>query len=181
MSSWYYLVSQLPALPVDESTKLPITEEAFNELCGRFLDKKNMTILKELSLEPPRKAKKTGSDFVDGWYSWERSLRMALGTIRAQRMKKDFVAEDVMVPADVLQTVRTACGYDSPLEAEIFLNSARSRMMENNRPSDCFSTDAVFAYALQLKLASRIRKFNTELGMESYKKIYEQILEGSPS
>ena len=39
-----------------------------------------------------------------------------------------------------------------------------------------FSVDSVFEYALKLKLAQRMRKFDVETGMASYKKIYEKIL-----
>jgi hypothetical protein len=43
-------------------------------------------------------------------------------------------------------------------------------------PSDIFCTDSVFAYALKLKLLARLRVFNEETGMSSYKQIYEKIL-----
>lgn len=178
MGNWYYLVSQLPALPQDISAPLPVTEEYFMELCSRFLDGKALKTMQSLSLEPPRSKKSTGSATVDTWYDWERKLRFALGTIRAQRMKKEFSVEDASFPADIMQTARTACGFDSPLEAELFLNGERLKLLESISPSDCFSTDAVFAYALKLKLANRMRKFDAELGMSSYKKIYEKILEG---
>lgn len=178
MGNWYYLVSQLPALPSDVNAPLPVTEEYFMELCSRFLDGKSLKTMESLTLEPPRSKKATGSATVDAWYSWERKLRLALGTIRAQRMKKDFSVEDASFPADIMQTARTACGFESPLEAELFLNGERLKLLESITPSDGFSTDAVFAYALKLKLAGRMRKFNAEQGMSSYKKIYEQILEG---
>ena len=39
-----------------------------------------------------------------------------------------------------------------------------------------FSDDAVIAYGLKLKLANRVKKFNEEAGMASYRKIYDRIL-----
>ena len=54
MGSQYYLVSQLPEFTVsDDRSALPITYEYYYDLCSRFLDKKDMEILKSLSLEPP--------------------------------------------------------------------------------------------------------------------------------
>lgn len=178
MSSWYYLISQLPALPEDNTQPLPISEEYFYDLCSRFMDKKALKALETLSLEPPRKKVRTGSAFLDTFYDWERSLRFMLGTIRAQRMKKDFtVDEGIDIPSEIVQTARTACGYESPLEAELFLNKARAELLNRISPSDAFSTDAVFAYALSLKLGKRIRTFSEEAGQASYRKIYDQILE----
>jgi hypothetical protein len=49
-------------------------------------------------------------------------------------------------------------------------------LIESIRPNDSFSVDSVFEYALKLKLAQRMRKFDVETGMASYKKIYEKIL-----
>lgn len=179
MSGWYYLMAQLPALSSDTEVPLPVTEEYFSDLCARFLDKKSLGILQNLSLEPPRDGSRTGSSFVDAWYAWERQLRLSLAVIRARRMNKDFSTDSISFPADVQQTARTACGFDSPLEAEVFLNNARMEMMSRLSPTDGFSTDAVYAYALKLKLLVRIRKFNEEAGVSSYRKIYEKILENS--
>lgn len=177
MSSWYYLMAQLPALPADSSSALPVTEEYFLELCGRFLDKKTVGMLKKLSLEPPKKLEKTGYAVLDAWYDWERKLRLVLAQIRARKLKKDIPAESESdFPIEIVQTARTACGFTSPLEAELYLNKARFDVLNQLMPADAFSTDAVIAYAIRLKLADRIRLFDEEKGKASYKKIYEKIL-----
>ena len=83
MASQYYLMSQLPAIDFNDGKALPITEQYFRDLCSRFLDKKNLRILENLSLEPSRREEKTGSDFLDKWNDKERCLRLALASIRA--------------------------------------------------------------------------------------------------
>lgn len=179
----YYLLAQLPAFNVsDDRTALPITEEYFNDLCSRFLDKKSLSVLKALSLEPPREKKSSGSSFVDEWYDKERSLRIAMAEIRAARMKKKFDADSGEVSSaaiEVVQAARTACSMDSPLSAEQYLNSFRASIIDNIKLSDAFSTDAVFAYGLKLKLASRMKKFNAETGLACYHSIYDRILNSS--
>jgi hypothetical protein len=65
---------------------------------------------------------------------------------------------------------------DSPLAAEQFLNQYRLGVIESMRPLDGFSVDAVFSYGLRLKLAARMKKFNADKGLESYRKIYDGIL-----
>lgn len=178
MSSQYYLMAQLPAFSINAGSLLPFTEEYFTELCSRFLDAKSMKVLRTLSLEPARTLAKTGSGLVDGWYAWERNVRLALAQIRAAKLKKDFSVgiDGVSFSPDIILTARTASGFDSPLEAEEFLNSERLSALNSLTPLDAFSLDAVYAYALKFKLALRIKKFNKESGMESYRKIYDTIL-----
>ena len=178
MANQYYLMSQLPAFSINAGAVLPFTEEYFVELCSRFLDKKSFEILQSVSLEPPRKGEKTGSLFVDSWNDWERNVRLCLAQMRAQKLQKDFTVglDETSFAADAIQIARTASGFDSPLEAEEFLNSERVNALQNLTPLDGFSRDAVFAYALKLKLAIRIKKFNEESGMDSYRKIYDTIL-----
>ena len=178
----YYLMAQLPSFVVsDDKTELPITEEYFTELCSRFLEKDDLKTLSALSLEPPRDAKATGSAFVDAWYEKERSLRIALAQIRALNMKKKFDANGITLAPDAVQAARTAAGMDSPLAAEQFLNQYRVSVVDNLTPLDGFSTDAVFAYGIKLKLAVRMKKFNAEKGMASYHKIYDRILKADAS
>lgn len=177
MSNQYYLMAQLPSFVVsDDSTPLPVTEKYFMDLCSRFLDKKSLAILNSLSLEPPREGCHTGSDFVDQWYDKERDLRLALAQIRAERMKKNVGAVPETFPPDIVQVARTATGMDSPLSAEQFLNEYRVKIVDSITPADGFSCDAVFAYGLKLKLATRMKKFNKEAGVKAYRTLYDQIL-----
>ncbi len=176
MSSRYYLASQLPSFSVHASSSLPVTEDYFIDLCSRCLDGRSVNILRSLSLEPPKECAKTSSALVDSWYEWERGLRFALAQVRAAKLKKEFSVNTQNLSADIVQIARTASGMSSPLEAEEFLNNERFAALESLRPIDEFSTDAFFYYALKLKLALRIRKFNTEAGMHAYRAIYDRIL-----
>lgn len=177
MSSWYYLMSQLPSFSTQQTSPLPISEEYFLDLCSRFLDSKSFSIICDISLEPPRALIPTGSAFLDAFYDWERMVRFSLASIRAQKMKKEFtLPQGLSITPDILQVSRTASGFDSPLEAEQFLNESRMDALRRFTPSDYFCTDSVISYALQLKLAARIKKFNEEAGLASYRQIYDTIL-----
>lgn len=167
-------MAQLPSIS-ENSNQLPITEEYFIELCSRFLDSKTISVLKSLSLEPPIQPNSTGIPLLDGWYEKERSLRIALAQIRSLKMKKSFSNNSVISP-EIMQTARTATGFDSPLEAEQYLNTARLQFLNDLGSLDVFSTDSLFAYALKLKLVCRMNFFREETGMQSYRKIYDQIL-----
>lgn len=175
----YYLMSQLPSLDgMGDHTPLPITEERFSELCRRFLGKKAQRELDKLTLLPPRNEEKASSPLIEAWNDGERKLRLALGKVRADKMKKAFDTGNRYLPAGLMQAARTAVELESPLEAEKFLNHYRLNFLETLRPMDAFSEDAVFYYGLKLKLLLRIRNFDAACGKTAYKNIYDSIMNG---
>ncbi len=178
----YYLISQLPSLDgIGENTPLPVTEEHFFELCNRFLGKKALKKLSELTLLPPRDYEKSNSVLIDAWNENERNLRFALAKVRADRMKKQFDTENKSLSAEILKAANTAAETENPLEAEKVLNGYRLDFLETLRPMDNFSDDFIFYYALKLKLLLRIRKFDTDAGKTAYKNIYNSVLNGDRS
>ncbi len=177
--SQYYLMAQLPSLDgVSDGAPLPITEERFGELCHRFLGKKSLAVLQELTLLPPRDGVPVGSPLVDGWNAGERQLRLALSVERGNKLKKTVDIGVQTLPAQLLQTARIAVETDDPLAAERFLNRHRLSFLESLRPLDAFSEDAVFYYALKLKLLLRLRQFDAGRGEAAYRNIYNSILDG---
>ncbi len=175
----YYLISQLPSLDgIGENMPIPITEERFFELCGRFLGKKAQGEMKKLTLVPPVNPERSSSALVEAWNEGERNLRLALGKVRADKMKKPFDMGNKQLPVELTKVASTALEKESPMEAEKFLSDYRLEFLETLRPMDTFSEDFVFYYGLKLKLILRIRQFDTELGEAAYKNIYSSILNG---
>ncbi len=175
--SQYYLMAQLPSLDaLGDSSPLPITEERFYDLCSRFLDKKSLCLLNSLSLTPKADTGSTKNAFIDKWNSFEVNLRLALGRLRAEKMNKSFEVGDASIDHASLQAAQYALTLKDPMEAEIFLCTFRLRMLEDIRPTDSFSESAVYYYALKLKLLSRMRAFDTTVGEQKYKNIYNSII-----
>lgn len=175
----YYLISQLPSLDgISENTPLPITEERFTELCNRFLGKKSRETLKKLTLSPSKNIENSGSVLVDTWNESERTLRFALGKVRAEKMKKNFHTENRNFPVEYIKAVSMAVEIENPMEAEKYLNEYRLEILETLRPMDIFSEDYVLYYGLKLKLLLRIRQFDAKIGETAYKNIYNSILNG---
>ncbi len=175
----YYLIAQLPSLDgVSDNMPLPISEEGFLELCSRSLNKKLWAELSALSLTPPREAEKSSVDLVERWNNAERSLRLALAVVRAEKLGKTFDAGDEKFSDNILSVANTAIESENPLEAENYLNSYRLGFLESLRPMDTFKEDFLFYYCLRLKLLSRMRRFDRELGKTAYKNIYNSILGG---
>ncbi|MBE6749818.1 MAG: DUF2764 family protein [Ruminococcaceae bacterium] len=175
----YYLISQLPSLDgISENTPIPITEEALLELCSRFLGKKALSELENLTLVPQIDSAKSNSSLIEAWNTGERELRLALGKARAERMNKPFDLQNKNLPTELIKTANTAVEIENPLEAENFLLRYRLNFLETLRPMDSFSEDYIFYYALKLKLILRIRQFDVALGEATYKDIYNSILNG---
>lgn len=181
MAEYYYLTAQLP--PVNLLSPPPFSSfEDFEELAQRYLNKKDSAIFRGISEEPPRQAEKTGSAFLDGWYGFERSLRLALREARAAKLKWEvsstFEENEILSKSFLpVKIAHTAAVMENPLEAELFLNEERFNAADSIRGAAAFSSDAVFSYAVKLMLSLRAAKFSKEIGAAAYKKLYDKILE----
>lgn len=175
----YYLISQFPSLDgLGETMPVPITEERFLELCNRFLGKKAMKEVEQISLVPPIDPEKTSSAVIRAWNDGERKLRLALAKVRAEKLNKSFESPSQVLSAELSKVANAAADIENPLEAENFLLHYRLSALETLRPMDNFSEEFVFYYALKLKLITRIRQFDAALGKATYHNIYNSILDG---
>lgn len=174
-----YLISQLPSLDaVGEDTSLPITMETFLELCNRFLDKKTLREMGKITLTPPKNSESCDSSFVERWNEKERTLRLALCKVRAEKMKKPFDVGNRVLPVEHIKVAGAVIEMENPMEAEKHLNRYRLSLLEEDRPLDNFSKDYIFYYAIKLTLILRIKQFDTQAGEEAYRNIYNSILSG---
>ncbi len=177
--SQYYFISQLPSLDgLSETMPLPITEERFYELCDRFLNQRQAAIVSRLTLSPSKEHEPSGSALVHAFHEKERTLRLALAAIRAEKRKKPVETDPRTFPLETLTAARTAVDMEDPLEAERYLHQYRLRSLEELRPADMFSDESVYYYGLKLKLLARMRTFDTEKGKAAYQNIYNSIVHG---
>lgn len=175
----YYLISQLPSLDaIGENSPIPITQEHFLELCNRFLNKKAVKELENLTLVPSLEQEKTSSELIDSWNSGEKNLRLALAKARAEKMNKTFDTKDSVISAELSKMANSALESENPLDAEKLLLRYRLSFLETLRPMDIFSKEYIYYYALKLKLILRIREFDAVIGESTYKNIYNSILNG---
>lgn len=175
--SQYYLMAQLPSLDaLPEHASPPITEERFLELCRALMPKKAQTDVSGLTLTPKKEGECAHSPLLRAFYDGERKLRIILGALRAKKMNKPFDMEANDASVALLQTAKAAIECTDPLEAEMLLSKYRLEFLESLRPADAFSDDAVFYYALRLKLLWRIARFDTDKGEQAYRNIYSSII-----
>ena len=89
-----------------------------------------------------------------------------------------FDLQNRTLSTELSRAAGVAIEIENPIEAEKYLQSYRLSLLEALRPTDGFSEDYIFYYALKLKLILRIRQFDTKLGEDAYKNIYNSILIG---
>lgn len=179
MSSYYYLMSQLPGLV--PGSRAPISYASFLELGSRFLSQRDVRLLKSLSLDPPRVPFSSGSSVVDGFYAQERALRISLERLRASRLKRDMAtdpADDEVINAspESVRFARAIMDIEDPLEAERHIDRVRMAAIDRLRLGHYFDSEAVFAYALALLVLERDGHFVADEGRSSYTAIYTRIL-----
>ncbi len=178
--SLYYLMAQLPSLDaLSPMTVPPITEDRFFSLCRDLLPKKAKDEIKKLTLIPKKEGEHSASALLRAFYEGERELRLALSYMRAERLKKSLEMPEGEPSLSALQTAKQALECTDPKKAELMLSSYRLELLENLRPSDCFSLDSVFYYAIKLKLLWRLCSFDQKQGEQVYKDLYNQALRGA--
>lgn len=190
MGSYYYLASQLPYLIYGQTP--PMSSAAFRDLAKPLLSDHDAVLLDLVNLDPqPQKAgdegpsyaddtAASGSDFIDRWREWERSLRLNMARHRSIKTKREGAApvEPPIYPADAAAAaVKAVVATESPLDAEILIDKARWNAIEYLQGIDYFDRSTIYAYLLKLMILERRASFKTEEGFTEYKSLYASILD----
>ncbi|MDR0601096.1 MAG: DUF2764 domain-containing protein [Treponema sp.] len=185
--AYYFLVAQLPSLAYGEAP--PMSSVHFRELCAGGLSAADAARLPHVALDP-RISDKTGTEtaagtkaagagafpFIARWNEWERALRLNLAKYRAVKMRREAPPDVPDFPAGAAAAAKAAAAMASPLEAEIFLDGARWKAIEELQGLSYFSVNTVYAYLLKLLLVERRSRFRAEEGFSEYKALYASIM-----
>lgn len=185
MAAFYYLIPQLPSL--NYNAPAPMTTADFLDLCKTKLSVAEFSLLEECSLDPDplntegvsyaESASDSASSFIDAWREWERALRLNLARYRGQKLKRESgLVEPPEYPASAVASAKAASAFDSPLEAELFLDQARWNTIEALQGLNYFGENMIYAYLLKLRLLERKALFKAEEGFTEYKALYAAIL-----
>ncbi|MDR2150382.1 MAG: hypothetical protein LBO67_06130 [Spirochaetaceae bacterium] len=168
--AYYYLTSQLPYLVYGQPA--PFSAAAFKALCRAKLSKNDASELDLCVLDPV--ADMPAAPFIKQWYVWERALRLNLARYRAIQLRRDS-PEPPAYPADASALAKQAASIESPLEAEVFLDEARWKVIESLQGLQYFHVNTLYAYLLKLLLMERRGAFVMEEGFAEYKRLYAVI------
>jgi len=162
--------------------KPPMSSQEFKELALSLLNKNDAVIFNSLSLnECLFKKSKSGCGFIDNWRDWDRVLRLNLAKQRAIKLKRDnaHIPEPPATHMDTAYIASKAIDEHSPLEAELHIDKARWKAIEDFTGNDYFSRNNVYAYFLKLLLLERREVFDAEKGFTEYKSLYASIVESA--
>jgi hypothetical protein len=199
VAAYYYFIAQLPFLSYGQPAPMP--PDYFRAMARDMLSPSDAALLDYCALDPDaalrgaaleRGDKGAGagppygeippsadSSFIDGWYAWERALRLQLARYRAQSLKRDGAApvDPPASPPEAEAAAKAALALESPLEAEILLDRARWDAIEALEGLDYFGRNTVYAYLLKLLLMERRSAFKPQEGFAEYKALYASIME----
>lgn len=171
--NYYYLAASLPELSFDTPPDMSLDD--FMTLCAEHLSARDYKAMENLIVTPA--ANSTG--FANAWQEKETQLRNAIVKIRAAKQQKD--AEPFLKKTKTVETAASRAADEaylkkSPLDRELALDHFRWQQIEELAGLDPFTTKAILAYGLKLKLASRWANMNREQG----EKIAEELMNKKP-
>jgi hypothetical protein len=156
----------------------PLSSEQFLENCRAFLSDPDYQDLSVSSIDPQINA---GSGLSALYCRWEASLRNQLVILRARELGLDaqtYLRES----ADIYGTgpiAAAAVAADSPLEAELYLDSRRWMKIDELSIGHFFDMEFLRAYRLKLQILERHELFEEERGFEAYRNLYARVLSAS--
>ncbi|MDR2480587.1 MAG: DUF2764 domain-containing protein [Treponema sp.] len=175
-----------------------MSSAAFRDLAKSLLDDRDTALMDLIDLDPQPltaaeasadaastpsyadNAPASGSEFIDRWREWERTLRLNLAYHRTIKTKREGGAavEPPIHPADAAAAaVKAVVATENPLDGEILIDKARWNAIEVLQGNDYFDRNTAFAYLLKLMILERRASFKTEEGFSEYKSLYASILE----
>lgn len=170
--NYYFFAASLPMLSLESAPLLSF--EKFLELCEEHLcvtDLRTLDELMEFSTE------KSSHRFVREWRRMETMLRNALVKMRAARLRRDastYLKEQEGFDTYVERKASDAFSKDNPMDRELALDRFRWSQIEDIAGYDPFSSNAILAYALKLRLAERWAAMDNEKGKEKVEEIVKR-------
>jgi hypothetical protein len=171
--NYYFLVASLPMLSMEEAP--PFSAETFEATCAEHLSARDAEALSLILAQDMDT--KAAHPFVTTWRETETQLRNAVVAARAARHKQDpdeYLREQSGFSATLQHAVTEAFARENPLDRERLLDRFRWKQSDDLAGMNPFSSDAMLAYALKLKLAARWATMDTDKGNETAEAILQK-------
>ena len=166
--SYYYLISSLPMLKPDGD--MPISYEQFLGLCKSSLDEQKLSLLTDLTLMS------TNGPLVKEWAIFYQELNQELTYQRSQRLGIKAKLPDFRYE-QISKLVSQALNHKNPLSAELMLLELEFQKLDELIGLHYFDEEALFGYALKLKLLERKSSFKIEQGKAEFNRIIVKLEE----
>lgn len=175
--TYYYLVASLSML--EFGMKMPFLYSDFLTLCQEQLSSCDMEIINRVRISPYEDTEDS-SPTLREWKIFDTALRNEIAKRRAVKRSKNhtkYIRGESYSSPFISEFVRQITNQDSPLEAEISLDSLKWEKIEELKIGHYFDIDYLITYALQLQILERWEKINSEGGMQVLQGLLEQVIE----
>jgi len=162
--SYYYLGASLPALSIDSPPEMSVEE--FRNLCSQHMTKSDMRVLNDIL---SGNETESSHPFAAKWTEKKTLIRNAIARTRASRLQidaSDYLKEQTPVSVTTEKKIADAFASANPADREHAIDKYTWTEIEDIAGYDPFSTNAILAYALKLKLAERWAGMTEEDGTE---------------
>ncbi len=157
MKSYYYFVSQLPFLKIDE--KPYISSGAFLEEAKKWLSEADFIILSESSINDFN-TRGDDTKLLRDYKNFDKVLRNELALIRGALEKKDQYRRSGIMLSEILE--------GNPLEVEKNLAAFRWRFIEEKEKEHYFDLEFLILYFLKLQITERLFSFDKGEGQANF-------------
>ena len=176
MAVFYYLISSLPMLSLEDKPK--ISSKDFLASCVDSLSANQFSEIRNLSLLPPENLDDITNPVIKEWFDWETCLRNALAKLRSRdtnmdadsvlRNEKDFYSE-------IAKGVQEAMGRSNPIEKEECLDQMRWNKLSSLEVGHNFDYAILCIYRIKLMLCEKRLHWDKVKGNENFDKIVDSI------
>jgi len=160
--SYYFLISSLPGISLEAKPSLSLSD--FRTACTTQLSEADAAAL-ECLLDGGIETE--NHSFVKSWTARDTQLRNASARLRAAKQSRDaadFVRPHTGFDVGIETMVEEAYNNSNPLERERELDRIRWRVLDELAGADPFSTNALLAYAVKLRIAERWASMDEKKG-----------------
>ncbi len=167
--SLIYLLSSLPMLNL--GTEPGITPAGFLEMCREQLDAADVQVVESLL-----KGETPDHPFVREWQDHMTILRNAVAYKRAQRSGADegpWMRHSHRVEVWIENLTEEAFQSSDPLQREKELDRICWTIVDELQGPDPLCKNAVFAYAIKLRILARQAEWDTKTGTEHFEQLAE--------
>jgi len=176
MALFYYLISSLPTLFIDEAPIL--NSDDFLGSCEDSLSANDFSELRNIQLVPPKDYSFFSNKEIIAWYDWDTCLRNSIARIRSANVSFEHLDSDRPENdffSEISKGVQDAMSRTSPLDKEEVLDNLRWNKLSDLEVGHNFDFSILCIYRLKLLLCEKRVHWDKVKGNSNFEKIIDSI------
>ena len=197
MKEYYYLISSLPTLSLNEANKkVKMTVEEFNQQCFANVSDDEYKLIEQISLIPisemlegdddgqfltnVNNCASVDTEVVEIWYKWEMCLRNTIAKKRAPRNRdlNDILQREYDFYSEIERCIQNAYSTNNPLERENMFDKLRWTFLDELENDHQFDFGFLCVYKIKLLLVSKRLQRDESIAYECLENVVENLQEG---